>query len=116
MALSVKNSDNGATLVAKGKVADNPWTRLVGLMGKRELPEGDGLLIARSTSIHTCFMRIPIDVIFVSKEDRVVDVEEAMPAWRARIAKGKAHYVIELPAGTIRRSGTQVGHQLEVQR
>ncbi len=116
MALSVKNQDNGATLVSAGKVASNPWTRLVGLMGKRALPDGDGLLIVRSTSIHTFFMRIPIDVMFMSKDDRVVDVEEAMPAWRARIAKGKAHYVIEMPAGTIRRSGTQVGHQLEVRR
>ncbi len=116
MALQVTNAKNDAVLVSQGRVASNPWTRLMGLMGKRELQEGDGLLIPGSTSIHTHFMRFPIDVIFMSKDDKVVDLEEAMATWRMRFARGKAKYVIELPAGTIARTDTTVGDQLIVSR
>ncbi|HBY98701.1 MAG: DUF192 domain-containing protein [Ardenticatenaceae bacterium] len=116
MQLHVTDATTGAVVVARGRIASNPWTRLVGLMGRRELPAGDGLLITRCKSIHTSFMRFPIDVLFVGADDRVVDLVEAMPAWRARLARGKAHYVIELPAGTIARAGIAAGHQLVVKK
>ena len=46
-------------------MADTPWTRFRGLMGRRELIPGQGLLLRPSGSIHTCFMRFPIDVVFI---------------------------------------------------
>lgn len=116
MSLHVVNVESNSVIVDQGRVAGNPWNRLIGLMGKKNLPEGDGLLITRSSSIHTCFMRIPIDVLFVNADDQVVDIEENMPAWRARIGRGGAKYVIEVPAGTVARTNTKVGDQLDVQR
>lgn len=116
MGLYVQNVDTGNVIVEKGRVAGNLWNRLMGLMGRKNLPAGDGLLITRSTSIHTCFMRIPIDVLFVNRYDRIVDIEENMPAWRARIGHGGARYVIEVPAGTVARTNTKVGDQLDVER
>lgn len=116
MALRVEHAGNGRMLVVRGRVANNPWTRLVGLMGKKELPEGDGLLIERSRSIHTHFMRFPIDVLFMGPDDTVVDVEEAMKPWRIRMSKSGARYVVEVPAGTLRRTDTKVGDKLIVDR
>lgn len=114
--LKVRHKENGALLVSQGRVANNPWSRLVGLMGRSGLPKGGGLLIERSRSIHTHFMRFPIDVLFMGTDDRVVDLEPEMRPWKIRMAGRGARYVVELPAGTLRRTGTEIGDQLEVQR
>lgn len=116
MALRVEHPGSGELLVSEGRVANNPWSRLVGLMGKKSLADGDGLLIERSRSIHTHFMRFPIDVLFMGKDDTVVDLEEAMAPWKIRMSKGGARYVVELPAGTVKRTGTRVGDRLIVRR
>jgi uncharacterized membrane protein (UPF0127 family) len=62
------------------------------------------------------FMSIPIDVVYADKGDRVVALDPNMKPW----AVGRPHrgvaYVVELPAGTIARTGTQVGDELEVDR
>ncbi|HMP42218.1 MAG TPA: DUF192 domain-containing protein, partial [Roseiflexaceae bacterium] len=67
-------------------------------------------------SIHTFFMKIPIDVLFVDRRDCVVGLVEAMPPNRpyAGVAPWRGRYVIELPAGVIRTSATQIGDQLNI--
>jgi uncharacterized membrane protein (UPF0127 family) len=87
--------------------------RLMGLMGRKELPFGDGLHIVPCNSIHTFFMRIPIDVLFLDRSLKVVKALPAIPPWRATKVYFGAHSVLELPAGTIAGSGTQEGDQLE---
>jgi uncharacterized membrane protein (UPF0127 family) len=112
--LHVDNRTQGSTLVDRGKVANNVWTRFKGLIGVRHLPEGDGLAIVPCSGVHCMFMSIPIDVLYVDKEDRVVALDPNMKPWAVgRPYRGTA-YVIELPAGTIARTGTQVGDQLQV--
>ncbi len=112
--LKVENTDQNRTLIDGGRVADNRWTRLKGLIGTKELPEGDGLLIKPCKGVHCMFMSIPIDVLYVNQDDVVVGLDEDMQP----NAFGKMHrdsrYVIELPSGTIERTGTQVGHRLNV--
>lgn len=85
-------------------------------MGRAALPEGYALIIYPEWSIHTFFMRIPIDVIFVDKADCVVGLREAMPPNRpfAGVAPWRGHYVIELPVGVLRSTDTRVGDQLTV--
>ena len=51
----------------KIKIANNFFKRFLGLMGKKKLPGGEGLLIAPCKSIHMCFMRFSIDAIFIDK-------------------------------------------------
>ncbi len=62
----------GATIMDHGKVADSFWSRGIGLLNRKSLEEGEGLIIIPNKSVHCFFMRFTIDVIFVSKEQKVV--------------------------------------------
>ena len=73
-----------------------------GLLGRKELPSGEGILLKPSGSIHTFFMRFPIDVVFLDRELRVVAIAPDVPPWRMRGARG-AKAVVELAAGEASR-------------
>lgn len=112
--IRVENMTRGQTLISAGAVADNPWTRLRGLLGRSGLAPGEGLLIVPCNSIHMFFMRFPIDVLYVDRSQRVVGLHHALaPWWLGRLYR-HAHFVVELPAGTLRATGTEVGDQLTV--
>lgn len=110
------NKTKNLTLAENVEVASNMWTRARGLLGRKELPETEALWILRCNSIHTFFMRFPIDVAFVS-HDLVVkkvatDVRPGSwlwPVWSAR-------HVFEFAAGTLREDRVKVGDQLHVDR
>lgn len=112
--LQVKNDTRDITLIEKGRLARNSWTRLKGLIGVRHLPEGDGILIMPCRGVHCMFMSIPIDVLYVNKQDQIVAIDEAMKPWAVGKIRRKSRYVLELPAGTVARTGTAVGDQLVV--
>jgi uncharacterized membrane protein (UPF0127 family) len=112
MMVRVENVTRGAVLAHNAQVADNIVTRFLGLQGRARLDEGHGMVIRPCSGIHTMFMRFPIDVLYVNKEDRVVHVEAAIPPWRVGRVMRVSHYVVELPAGTAARTGTQVGDQI----
>jgi uncharacterized membrane protein (UPF0127 family) len=103
----------GVVLVDKGRTANNFWTRFKGLIGVRHLPEGDGLAIIPCKGVHCMFMSIPIDVVYVGDGDRVVALDREMRPWAVGRIYAAARYVIELPAGAIRRTGTAIGDQLQ---
>jgi uncharacterized protein len=112
--LYVHNRTRDTILVKRGRVANNIWTRFKGLIGVRELPQGDGLAIIPSSGVHCMFMSIPIDVVYVDRDHRVLALDPEMKPWAVgRIHRG-VYYVIELPSGAIARSSTQVGDQLQV--
>jgi hypothetical protein len=83
-------------------------------MGQAALEPGQGLLIYPESSIHMFFMRFPIDVLFVDKDDQVIALREAMLPNRSFASKWGARYVIELPAHVITSTGTQVGDSLRL--
>jgi uncharacterized protein len=112
--LHVENVTRGCVLVEQGRLANNEWTRFKGLMGERHLPAGDGMLITPCGSVHCMWMRIPIDVIYLDKADRIVGIDQALKPWRIGHFYRGAHHVLELPAGTAAATGTQVGDQLKV--
>ena len=56
----------------RAEVARTFWQRLKGLMGRKSLPPGEGMLILRCNAIHTCFMRFAIDATFMDAEGRIV--------------------------------------------
>lgn len=84
--------------------ADRFHRRLLGLMFRRELSEGEGLWIEPCQSVHTHFMRFPIDVVFVDRQETVVHVIPAMQPWRFSPTIRQAAAVLELPAGAARRT------------
>ena len=92
-------------------LADGFFTRLRGLLGRRALERGEGLLLSPSSSVHTFFMRFPIDVVFLDRALQVVGVAADVPPWRLAGRRGARH-VLELPAGEARARGIRVGERL----
>lgn len=82
-------------------------------MGRSSLEEGEGLLIEPCTWIHTLGMAFPIDVLYLDDEGTVVHTCYSLRPNRLGPFVGRAHSVLELPAGTIIRSGTKIGDRLE---
>lgn len=95
----VINSTTGAIIAEQAQVASDLWSRFWGLMGRRELPRGSGILITPCSSVHMFFMRFPIDVIFLDRSDTVVKVVHAIRPWRLAMGGGGTK-ALELPAGT----------------
>lgn len=112
MRLRVNNETRGRLLADRAERATSFRDRFVGLMGRRALALGEGMLLSPCNSIHTFFMRIPIDVAFLDSEGRIVKQFVALPPWRATSVYFQAKSVLELPAGTLDASGTQEGDRL----
>lgn len=110
--MRVRNQSRETDIVERGRMAHNRWTRLRGLIGVRALPQGDGLVIDPCRGVHCMFMSIPIDVLYVDKQHKVVALDRAMKPWAIGKIYRKSQYVIETPVGTIDRSRTQIGDQL----
>jgi uncharacterized membrane protein (UPF0127 family) len=89
--------------------------RFFGLMGKPGLAKGKGIWFVPCNSIHSFFMRFEFDAIFVDRDGVVLHLIESMPAWRLSPLVRKCRAVIELPAGTIQATGTQLGDTLQIQ-
>ena len=113
--LHVHNATRDVTLVNKGRVANNYFSRLKGLIGVKQLDAGDGLLINPCKDIHTHFMAMPIDVLYVDAHNRVVGIDPEMKSWRFGRRRRQARFVIELPSGTVARTGSAVGDELVVE-
>ncbi len=91
----------GGRLIAVVEEARTPWSRMVGLLGRASLARGQGLLLAPAWSIHTWFMRFPIDVVFLDAEGQVLRVYPGVPAWRLVSGTRRARTVLEFGAGTL---------------
>ncbi len=110
--MRITNETRGTTLAERATLARSFWSRLRGLMFRRELPAGEGLVFNRNSSVHTFWMRFPIDVIFTDRQDVVVGMREAMPPGRPYAGARGAYRTVELPAGVIAETSTQPGDQL----
>ena len=86
--------------------------RMRGLLGRSTFAQGDALVITPCNAIHTFFMKFPIDAVFLDRRGRVVSAVAELRPWRATRLHLRAAQVVELPAGTIARTGTRVGDQL----
>ena len=94
-------------------VADSPWARMRGLLGRRGLESGEGLLLRPTGSVHTFFMRFPIDVVFLSRDGEVLRIAQALSPWRTAGAR-RAKVALELAAGDAERRGIRVGSRLDL--
>jgi uncharacterized membrane protein (UPF0127 family) len=110
----VVNRTRDYVLADQAELANNMWTRFMGLMGRRELNPGSGLVLQPGGGIHMWFMRIPLDVIHVDKRDRVTHVLRGIKPWRFGPLFVGGKVAIELPAGAA--SQTQVGDMVVVEQ
>ena len=103
--------EDGTVVCERCTLADSPVTRLRGLLGRDGLEQGEGLLLRPASSVHTFFMRFPIDVVFLDRALVVLGIADDVDPWRAASRRG-AKAVLELPAGESLRRGLTVGDQL----
>ena len=113
MALRVKNLDTGAIVADRVGVAATHAARTVGLLNRDGLEPGEGLWIVPCRGVHTFWMRFTIDVVALDDHGVVIDRVPNLKPWRVRLPRRGTAGVLELPAGTLERSGTQLGHRIE---
>jgi uncharacterized membrane protein (UPF0127 family)/CheY-like chemotaxis protein len=101
----------GGVVCERCIVADTARARMRGLLGRDALDPGEGLLLQPAGSIHTFFMRFPIDAVFLDRGLRVVGLAPNLRPWRLAVRRG-AHSVLELAAGEIERRAVEVGERL----
>ena len=95
------------------EVANSFLTRGFGLIPRSRLATGEGLLITKTGSITMFFMRFAIDAIFPDRSMRVLRVAEDLRPWVPAVGAPRGtDSVLELPAGTAARTGTQAGDEL----
>lgn len=82
-------------------LADSFYHRLLGLMFKGKIEDGDGLLISPCNSIHTFFMKYPLDIVFIGHKNQVVKIIRNLKPWKMTWIYFKAIKTLELPAGKL---------------
>ena len=92
-------------------LAETALTRMKGLLGRRDLPAGEGILLKPASSVHMAFMRFAIDAVFFDREMRVLKIAADLKPWRAAGARGSKS-VLEIAAGEAARRGLSVGDRL----
>jgi uncharacterized protein len=112
--LRAVETESGRVVAERVRRAATHWTRLKGLLGTRVLPEGDGLWITPCRQVHTVGMRYAIDLVFLDDVRRVVETVRALAPGRFSARVAAATSVLELPAGTVDRTGLLVGSVLDI--
>ncbi|HLK68477.1 MAG TPA: DUF192 domain-containing protein [Bryobacteraceae bacterium] len=115
MKIFVRNNTRSTVLAAAAEMADTSEKRRTGLLKHERLNPGEGLWIVPCESVHTFFMKFPIDLVYLDKQKKVRKLRHKVPAWRLSACLS-AHSVLELPAGTLEQTGTQVGDELTVEK
>jgi uncharacterized membrane protein (UPF0127 family) len=111
--IQVQNLTRKVELADRAEVADTSAKRRTGLLKHTGLEPGEGLWIVPCESVHSFFMKFTIDVLYLDRKHRVKKIRPEMAPWRISGCL-TAHSVLELPAGTITRTGTVRGDQLEI--
>ena len=110
----ISNLTRNTVIASRTQVAQNSWQRMRGLLGLKDFPQGEALVITHCQSIHMFFMKFPIDVIFCDPQDKVIGFCVDIKPFCLSPVFFKASYAIELPVGSIASSQTQAGDQLQI--
>lgn len=113
----VLNSTRNSVLCERCQIADSFWARGKGLLGRASLPADEGIWLSPGGSIHMFWMKFPIDVVFVTRDDVVADFVENIAPGKTYVAKdkgaGKPFAALEIAAGQIAARGLAIGDQLK---
>lgn len=92
-------TDSGNTIVERVVVARRFDERFFGLMGRRRPGPGYGMLFPRCRCIHTCFMRFPLDLVFLDADNRVRRIARGVKPWRTVCGPAGVSSVLEVETG-----------------
>jgi len=112
--MKVINTSRNITLADNAVIADTFLKRLTGLLNRKSLNKGEALILSPSNSIHSFFMRFAIDVIFLDKSGKVIDVLFSFKPFRFSAIYFTCHTVIEFPKNTLKLSQTQPGDLIQI--
>ena len=90
------------------------WFRLKGLLGRKELLEGEGIYLKPCNAIHMFFMKFPIDAIFLDAQNTIVHLEKEMQPWRISSFIPAARSVLEVSSGSASKCELKVGDELQL--
>lgn len=111
------NRENGKVIADEIELADSFWKRFRGLMLKKSFPRGRALVFPLSEpkrySIHTFFMRFPIDLLYLNQKLEVIESRKGLSPWKTHKSKEEASILVELPAGRIEEAEVKIGDVLD---
>lgn len=109
---SIFRESDGTVVATSVETADGFVSRLIGLIGRTTFGDNEALIIRPCNNVHCFFMRIPIDVIFCDRENRILRIISAMKPWRVSPLVPRSRYVVELAAGRARALSLNEGDVL----
>jgi uncharacterized membrane protein (UPF0127 family) len=112
--MRIINQSKNCILAEEAVIAESFFRRCKGLLGKKALPTGQALVLRPCNSVHTFFMRFPIDVAFIGKDNKVVKIIPSIPPFRLTPIYFKAHFAIEFPAGTLGAANLKEQDEIEL--
>ncbi|MEM9826481.1 MAG: DUF192 domain-containing protein [Planctomycetota bacterium] len=105
--------EDGGVLLARLQLANTFWSRFLGLQFRKTLDPDQGLMLSPCSSLHTCFMRFPIDVVMLDRDHVVVGARRGVRPWRAVICDRRTHAIIETAEGSL---DCRIGDRLRIDR
>ena len=116
MPLIARNVDTGAIVASRVEIAETREARRTGLLKHTALAPGEALWIVPCRGVHTVGMKFPIDILALDAAGRVIDRVSGLRPWRIRLPRRGTAGVLELAAGALQTSGTELGHRIEFQK
>lgn len=107
--MRIINRTRDTTLAESVIIADTPFRRMKGLLGRKEFSRGAAIVLCPCNSVHTLFMRFPIDIAFIDKDHRVVKILSSLKPFRVSAVYLRASCAIEFPAGVLTATNTGIG-------
>jgi uncharacterized membrane protein (UPF0127 family) len=89
----------GRVIVERLELATTFWQRFCGWQFRKIPVVGTGILLAPCSSIHTFWMRFPIDIAFLDAEGVIVEIAADVSPWRIVPKVRSAVAVLEIPSG-----------------
>ncbi|OIO36833.1 MAG: hypothetical protein AUJ74_00975 [Candidatus Omnitrophica bacterium CG1_02_44_16] len=108
------NVTTGEIIADNVRIAQDFMSRSIGLLNRQNLNENEALLIKPCPSIHTFFMKFPIDVLFLSKEGNIVKIAHSLKPWRLSGCLLGCFMVLELPPGKVLKTTIKLGNVIEI--
>ena len=113
--MRVVNLRNNMVLAEKARIADTFFSRVIGLLNRSSLEEGEALILSPAKCIHSFFMRFTIDTIFLDKTGKVVGILPSFKPFRISPIYFKANLVIELPENTLQLTKTRLADTIKIE-
>ncbi|PIQ88936.1 MAG: hypothetical protein COV72_05695 [Candidatus Omnitrophica bacterium CG11_big_fil_rev_8_21_14_0_20_42_13] len=109
------NIAKNTPVAERAEIAENAFSRMKGLLGRKLLNKSCALIIKPTSSIHTFFMKFPIDIAFLDKNNKILKIKHGVMPFRFISCPLGAKITIELPSGTLKASNTEIGDILAIQ-